>query len=302
METLASGNAAPANADNTAAVDAPEADAGGADTNGDGSAPSLTEAQAPAKVKDPIQERFDKLTRDKYDALREGDRKGYLLEQRDRELADLRAKLEARENKQVAPADAFPTLESVGYDEGKFIAAVAAYNKATTDAARAAAREEAQGIIRAERDAAKAEQASKSWATKEAEFLKSKPDYAEKVRDNDELKITKEMADVIRESDIGPQVAYYLGENPDKAAAIAQLPPLIQAREIGRIEAKLEAAKAPLKPAVSQAPPPVGKIDADDAPAVLKVDSADSDTLSDKEWTRRRNAQEQARLRKIRGG
>jgi hypothetical protein len=106
----------------------------------------------------------------------------------------------------------------------------------------------------------------------------------------------------LQESELGPQIAYHLVENPEKAAAIMQLPFKEQLKEIGRIEARLEATKTPAKPAVSQAPPPVGKVEADDAPAVIRVDTPDSDNLSDREWTRRRNAQELAQRRKQRGG
>ncbi len=300
METLASASGAPANADNTAQAESTEADAGVENATGDGSAPSVPEADTPDKApkKDAIQERIDKLTRDKYDALREADRRSFELQQRDAEIARLKALTEDSANKQVAPASDFPTLEQFGYDEGKYQAAVAAhFTKLATEQGRTAA----ESLLKQERERLQAEQLIKTWTTKEAEFLKSKPDYVEKVRNNPDLVVTNETAQVIRESPIGPQIAYYLGENTDAARAIAQLPPLAQAREIGRIEAKLEAAKAPQKPAVSQAPPPVGKVDADEGATVVKVDSADSDTLSDQEWTRRRNAQERARLRKARG-
>lgn len=254
METLASGTATPANADNTALADTGNADAKPADANGDGSAPSVPEADTPAP-KDKVQERFDKLTREKYDALREADLARYQVELFKSQLAEM----DKSEKAQAAPADEFPTLEKFGYDEGKFNAAVAAhYSKLATEQARTVAQEQ----LEKERQRLSHEQSNKDWATKEAEFLKSKPDYAEKVRDNLNLQITQAMAEVIRASDIGTQVAYYLGENPEIAAAIAKLPPLTQAHQVGRIEAKLELAKAPAKPAVSQAPPPVNKVDA----------------------------------------
>ena len=296
METLA-GNAPPANADNTAQAEAPEADAKGTEATGDGSAPSVPEADTPAPKKDPVQERIDKLTRDKYDALREADRRAYELERVNARLAEL----EKAPKTEIAPQNDFPTLEQHGYDEGKFMAAVAAYTRGMTESAKAAAREAAKEELRAERVATQQQESLKTWAKKEAEFIKSKPDYVEKVLEARTLPISREIQMELRESELGPQIAYYLVENPDKAAAIMVLPMKDQLKEIGRIEARLESTKTPAKPAVSQAPPPVGKVDADDAATVVKVDSADSDNLSDKEWTRRRNAQEQARLRKQRG-
>lgn len=285
METLANGSAVPASAETTF-VEPPDTDVEGGQTNGDDSASSAPEAGTPAKVKDPVQERFDKLTRDKYDALREGDRKGYLLEQRDRELADLRAQLEARETKQVAPATGFPTQEQYGFDEASYQAAVVAH---ITKIAETQGKTAAEDAFRKERERQQSELTNKSWATKEAAFIKSKPDYMEKVIEGGRRgawDCTKEMTDVITRSEFGPAIAYYLAENAEKAASIARLSPLDQARELGRIEAKLEAAKAPPKPLVSQAPPPVAKVDASDAEV-----EKDPSTMTDAQFARWRKKQ-----------
>jgi hypothetical protein len=302
METLAGASGAPANADNAAPAATGEADANPGNATSDGSAPSVPEAdtsapKVPAK-EDPVQKRIDQLTREKYDALRDRDRRDYEVER-------LRAELEeARSAKQpeVAPQNEFPTLEQFGFDEGKYAAAVAAhYSKLATEQGTKAAQE----ALRAERERQSAETAQKTWTQREQDFKKSKPDYEavalKHPRDGGPT-ITPSMAQIIKGSDVGPQVAYYLGENVDKANAIASLHPIDQAREIGRIEARLELAKAPPKPAVSQAPPPPSRIEADEAPSTVRVDSPESDALSDKEWTRRRNAQEAARLRKQRSG
>jgi hypothetical protein len=269
METLAP---VPANADNTAQVDAPEADAEGTEANGDGSAPSVPEADTPEQKKSAVQERIDKLTREKHDNARLADQRGYEL---DRERSDRKrleaeiAELRKAQTSQVAPGKR-PTLEQFGYDVDKFNEALDAYHEAKSASAKEAARQAALEALQAERDAEAAERSNKSWATKEAEFLKSKPDYTEKVVDagrRGAWACTREMGAVIKQSEIGPAIAYYLAEHTDIAAEIAKKDPLVQAREIGRIEAKLELAKAPPKPAVSQAPPPVNKVDSADAQA-----------------------------------
>lgn len=67
---------------------------------------------------------------------------------------------------------------------------------------------------------------------------------------------TPAMTEAITSSDMGADVAYFLGANAHEAARIAQLPPMQQVREIGRIEATLTAPKpktetaapAPIKP------------------------------------------------------
>lgn len=262
METLANTSSAPANADNTALVDTGNADADPGETKGDGSAPSLTEAQTSEQKKDAVQERIDKLTREKYDYARSADQKEYQLERATFEVEQLKKQLAGlqSETTTVAPSG-FPTLEQFGYDEGKFNAAVAAhYSKLATEQARTATQQQLQEAQAKQA----AEQAHKNWSVKEAEFIKSKPDYVEKVRDVRFLPISREIQMELKSSELGPQVAYYLVENPDKAAAILALPLAAQLREVGRIEAKLELAKAPVKPAVSQAPPPVNKVEAAD--------------------------------------
>jgi hypothetical protein len=295
METLASGIAAPANADNTAQVDSGEADANLEKANGDGSAPSVPEADTPAPKKDAVQERIDKLTRDKYDNARLADQRGYALEREtaeNRRLSAELAELKKAQTTQVAPGKR-PTLEQFGFDQEKFDAAIDAYNDARAEAAKEDARAAAREVIEAEREATRTEQANKSWKTKESEFLKSKPDYAQKVYRDPQYGgpiITKEMGEIMLASEYGPAIAYHLADNVEKAALIAQMSPMDQAREIGKIEAKLELAKAPPKPAVSQAPPPVNKVDSADAQAEKSPAE-----MTDKEFDRWRKKQIAAR-------
>jgi hypothetical protein len=289
------------NAEITTLTDTAAADAKPEDASGGDSATPVKVADTSEDTSnwtEKAQKRYDELTRKTYEALGERDRKDY----ENQSLRARLAELEKAKTTEVAPPETFPTLEQHGYDEGKYQAAVAAhFSKIAREQGTVAARE----AFEQEQQRQRAEKADQTWAQKQAEFVKSKPDYAEKVtkqpRDGGPV-ITKDMFEIIRDSDKGPEVAYYLAENVAQSAAIAQLPPIQQAREIGRIEAKLELAKLPPKPAVSQAPPPVGKVDSDDAATSIRVDSAEADQLSDKEWTRRRNAQEQARLRKLRNG
>jgi len=47
--------------------------------------------------------------------------------------------------------------------------------------------------------------------------------------------ITNVMAESIQNSEIGPDVAYYLGTNIKEAERIARLSPILQAKEIGKM-------------------------------------------------------------------
>lgn len=94
-------------------------------------------------------------------------------------------------------------------------------------------------------------------------FLEKAEKAAERYEDfdlvvsNPNLPINSGMAEFIAESDIGPDVAYFLGKNPAKAAQIAQLSPIKAARELTRIEAEL-ASKPQAKP--SKAPEPIAPV------------------------------------------
>ena len=90
------------------------------------------------------------------------------------------------------------------------------------------------------------------------EDARNKYDDFDSVAYNPQLPITSVMAETIRESDVGPDLAYYLGTNPKEAERIANLSPYLQAKEIGKIEVKL-ANNPPVKKS-SNAPAPINPV------------------------------------------
>ena len=107
----------------------------------------------------------------------------------------------------------------------------------------------------ARRDAERAQaEALESYHEREEE-ARSKYDDFEQVAYNPRLPITQVMAETIQASEIGPEMAYYLGSNPKEADRIARLSPFMQAKEIGKIEAKLTE-NPPVKKS-SSAPTPI---------------------------------------------
>jgi hypothetical protein len=95
--------------------------------------------------------------------------------------------------------------------------------------------------------------------------------------------ISNEMADVIKASDIGPEIAYYLGKNPDESRRIFGLHPLLQAREIGKIEVNLTA-NPPAKKA-SSAPDPIKPVGTrSSTPSYDTTDPRSIKTMSTSEW------------------
>ena len=125
--------------------------------------------------------------------------------------------------------------------------------------AEALAYQKAEELL-AKREAAKQQsQVLESYQERE-EAARDKYDDFEQVAYNPKLPITDVMAETIQSSDIGPELAYYLGSNPKDAERISRMSPLGQAKEIGKIEAKL-ASDPPVKRTTS-APAPISPVTA----------------------------------------
>jgi len=125
------------------------------------------------------------------------------------------------------------------------------------------------------------------------EAARDKYDDFEMVAYNPDLPVTEAMARAIQASDIGPDVLYHLGSNPKDAARISRLDPILQAREIGKIEAQLGAAP-PVKK-TSNAPAPIAPVTArtTGSPAFDTTDPRSTKSMSTSEWI------EAERLRQI---
>lgn len=123
--------------------------------------------------------------------------------------------------------------------------------------------------------------------TEKAEAAKARYADFDAVVGNPMLPINEGMAEFIADSDAGPDLAYFLGKNPARAAAIAALSPIKAARELTRLEAEL-AAKPKATP--SKAPEPISPVGVRGKASSSSLPS-DSDDIET--WMRK----EQARLR-----
>lgn len=127
------------------------------------------------------------------------------------------------------------------------------------------------------------------------EAAREKYDDFEQVAYNPTLPVTDVMAETIRHSEIGPDVIYHLGKNPKEAARISKLPPFLQAKEIGKIEAKLASAPPPTR--TTSAPPPITPIAArtTGTPVYDTTDPRSVQAMSTSEWIA---AERQRQIRK----
>ena len=149
--------------------------------------------------------------------------------------------------------------------------------------AEALAYSKAEELI-AKRDAAKQQSAVLESYHDLEEEARTKYDDFEQVAYNPKLPVTNVMAETIQSSEIGAEVAYYLGSNPKEAERISRMTPLSQAKEIGKIEAKLVSAP-PVKKTTS-APAPISPVTArsSGAPAFDTTDPRSTKTMTDSQW------------------
>jgi len=159
---------------------------------------------------------------------------------------------------------------------------------------------EALATTKAEQLIAQREQQKEKYELLEAyqdkeEEARAKYDDFEQVAYNPKLPITTVMAETIQASDIGPDVAYFLGVNPKEAERISKLSPILQAKEIGRLEAKI--ASEPMTKKTTSAPAPISPVTAkgSNTPAYDTTDPRSTKTMSTSEWI----AAERARQAKV---
>ena len=116
------------------------------------------------------------------------------------------------------------------------------------------------------------------------EEARAKYDDFEQVAYNPSVPITQVMAQSIQASDVGPDLAYYLGTNIKEAERIARLAPILQAKEIGRLEAKI--ANEPVTKKTTSAPAPISPVTAkgSGSPAYDTTDPRSTKTMSTSDW------------------
>lgn len=186
------------------------------------------------KPKNATQARIDELTRQKHEQAREA---AYW-----RGLAEQRA---AKETAPVERPQGKPSADQFE-DHSEYVEALTDWKVK-------------QAL--AERDAQTQETArAMTWEERKSAAKVEIPDFEEVVTGST-APMSTAMAEAIKESDMGPKVLYHLAQHPEEAARLANLSPVSAAREIGKIEATLSAAKvAAPAPRVTAAPKPAAPI------------------------------------------
>lgn len=193
---------------------------------GDDAAAEAGEGEAQAKPKKTAQERIDELTRARREAEREAEHW--------RTLAMQTRQPEAKPEPPKGDAEPDPSQYEYGESDLRYVKDLARYEarqefrkQAEEEAAARHARELEQGYAQRERAAAE------------------KYDDFERTVYRSQWDCTPVMADAIKSSEAGPEVAYHLAKNPTEARRIAALSPIAQVRELTRLEVKLTAQPQP---------------------------------------------------------
>lgn len=185
-----------------------------------------------------FQKRIDEVTAEKWELKRERDQL--------REMLQRQMQPQPEPATQAVRTDGRPVLENfTSYEE---------FTEALTDwklDQRDAAREQRQ----------QAETAAQAVARQEAEFSDrvrkaavDKPDILRIVSD-DTLPVSPAMAEVIKASDIGPQILAALDADRESARRIYELPSHLAGIELGRLAASASAPAQPRR--INQPPPPI---------------------------------------------
>jgi len=217
-----------------------------------------------------VKARIDKLT----GRLRTSER---VSDTKDMRIAELELQLSAQPQVQ----EPLKTLADFDYNDAEY----ESYKVERSDRMAESAAEKA--VQRLMQESSTAEVADK-FADREKVFAETVKDYESVVR-NPTLRISPAMAAVMKGNENGPEIAYYLGSNPDIAKQLSSLSPEDAGFELGLIHIKLSAEKAKVaKKSVTKAPPPVPKIKAGDPGRVKKITDPD---LSDSEFRKMRRKQ-----------
>lgn len=232
-------------------------------------------AGEPAKKENKVQERIDKITREKHEARQEAERerqeKEYWRKVATGEIKPQPTQPEPAEQMDFIPPGYRPEPQLDQFEDWD------QYNRAIL-------RWEAGRII-AERDYVaeqrKANEEKRSVANAHIQRVeKAKDKYADydDVIGASTTPYLRTTLDAIAESEQSADIAYFLASNQKEAERIIGLNPVQQIKEIAKLEVKFSSTPAPQPKRVTQAPAPISAIGGTDSGIV------DESKMTDEQW------------------
>lgn len=233
--------------DNDGDEDAADADSDTEDSSDSDGDDDATEQNSKRKGKNSAKKRINELTREKYEAIRRE-------QELRREIEELRQKSSHQQIESQSGEK--PTLEDYNYDQAAYIEALAEWKANQVIQSREAQLKEKTEQEAVQDNVAKFQQKCREYEAEVEDFV----DVA--INNPLAYKYSNAIVEAIRDSEIGPQMAYHLGSNLDETAKLLGMTPVKQAIELGKLEARLQSKPAiPPKPAnVTKTPPPPPKV------------------------------------------
>ena len=181
--------------------------------------------QEPEKQKDKLNKRFDKVTK----RAQEAEAKARDLEER---LKSYEAGNVQQPQQETVKAEGKPQASQFN-DAFEYAEALAEWS-----AENALKQRDAEEAGRKAKEAQ--EKVLQSWNEKIAKAKADLPDFDRMVQSST-IVVGDEIRDSILESDVGPQLLYFLASDEDFAKRLTEMPVVKALREIGKLEAKFEA-------------------------------------------------------------
>jgi hypothetical protein len=195
------------------------------------------------------------------------------------EAAELRGRMAATEKKAESVQDGPPTEPTMEqFQDGEGNVDYDAYERAQkrhiVDLAKFELKQETEKARTVETQRQTIAQIEGNWSKQMEGAVAKYPDFTAVVS-NPDFRQTNEVAQIIKASQMGADVAYYLATHLDESNKMNTLHPIQVAMEIGRIEAKLAAKPAPepIK-TISAAPEPVTTVHAAAQPVNFDPETA----------------------------
>ena len=183
--------------------------------------------QEPEKQKDKLNKRFDKVTK----RAQEAEAKARQLEEK---LKSYEAGVNPQQQQEQKPVNVEGKPQASQFNDAfEYAEALAEWS-----AEQALKQRDAEEAQRKAKEAQ--EKVLQAWNEKIAKAKAELPDFDRMVQSSSVV-VGDEIRDSILESDVGPQLLYFLASDEDFAKRLTEMPVVKALREIGKLEAKFEA-------------------------------------------------------------
>lgn len=204
--------------------------------DGEGNEATVEDDQKERKPNPKIERRFSEITKQREEARKEAQREREARESLEARFKELEAKVNPQQAKAADDLGPEPKPEEFNdmFEYAKALAEFTADKKLMERDKQEADRKAAEQRVQFE----------KGWADRVNAAKSQLPDFDEMIQSSD-VAVSDPVRDAIMESDTGPQILYYLAENPEFAQELGKKSVISALREIGKLEARFE--KAPTK-------------------------------------------------------